>query len=129
MPDLLRPDLHPLTLWLVVRRPDDTVDWLVDADPHLELVVDVVFLGLPRGVVERWISQRDGAGLPARRGHAWLEDRTYSRSLSSSQISSISCSSSKAPPNRSSWRELVARRTRARSNMTSKGSTRSVASR
>lgn len=58
MPDPMRPDDRPLTLWLVVRRPDDLVTWveadrLEHAGTHLELVVDVLFLGRPRAVVEQ----------------------------------------------------------------------------
>lgn len=58
MPDPMRPDDQPLRLWLVVRRPDDLVLWveadrLRSAGQHLELVIDVVFLGRPRAVVER----------------------------------------------------------------------------
>lgn len=58
MPDPMRPDDQPLRLWLVVQRPDDTVAW-VEADrlrtagSHVELLVDVVFLGRARAVVER----------------------------------------------------------------------------
>lgn len=58
MVDPMRPDDSPLRLWLVVRRPDDLVLW-VEADRlrtaglHLELVVDIVFLGRARAVVER----------------------------------------------------------------------------
>ena len=54
----MRPDNRPLRVWLVVQRPDDAVTW-VEADrarmagPHVELVVDVVFLARPRAVVER----------------------------------------------------------------------------
>lgn len=58
MPDPMRPNNKPLRLWLVVQRPDGAVAW-VEADrlrtagPHLELVVDVVFLRRARAVVER----------------------------------------------------------------------------
>ncbi|HEX7354258.1 MAG TPA: hypothetical protein VF288_05435 [Mycobacteriales bacterium] len=64
MDDLLRPDLRPLTLWLVVRRPDDAVLWVeadrrVLAGPHVELVIDVVFLGRRRVVVEQRLPAGD----------------------------------------------------------------------
>ncbi|HEY5335809.1 MAG TPA: hypothetical protein VIJ71_07280 [Mycobacteriales bacterium] len=45
-------------MWLIICSPDDAVLW-VEADrlrtatPHLELVIDIVFLGRPRAVVER----------------------------------------------------------------------------
>lgn len=59
----MRPDNRPLRLWLVVQRPDDAVAW-VEADrlrtagPHVELLVDVMFLGRARTVVERRLVAR-----------------------------------------------------------------------
>lgn len=59
----MRPDDRPLTVWIVVQRPDDLVSWveanrLVHAEPHLELVIDIMVLGRRRAVVERRLTGR-----------------------------------------------------------------------
>lgn len=81
MPDPMRPGDRPLAVWLVISRPDDAVLW-VEADrlrtagPHLELVVDIAFLGRPRTVVERrLVEQRVIVCEPIDHPAAWRPHR------------------------------------------------------
>jgi hypothetical protein len=58
MPDPMRPGDLPLRLWLIVTRPGDLVVWVEadrvrDAGSNLELIIDIMFLGRPRPVVEQ----------------------------------------------------------------------------